>query len=321
MQRRTVFANCALALSLSSSLAHGQDASESTQLEEVVVTAQRREQNLQSVPISVAAITAQSLQAMGISGTNDLAVAVPGLELGQQNIAIAPFIRGIGNRSTAPGEEAAVALYIDGVYMPTLSAGLFELENVERVEVLKGPQGTLFGRNATAGVIQVVTRDPSEQFQADVHAGYGNYETVDSGLYATGAIASNVRADVSLYYTEQFDGWGENLNTGNDVFKGYDYAARSKWIIDLSDDTELRVSADYGKAKPNTPPAYRPLPGRILTSGVPAFAGSTPYFGFYDVSETRDVYATTSQWGSNIQLRHSFNAVDLVSITSVVSLK
>lgn len=297
-------------------VSNGADASGSRGVEEVVVTAQRREQRSQDVPISVTALTADSMQAMGISGTNDLAMSVPGLELGRQNIAIAPFIRGIGNKSTAPGEEAAVALYIDGVYMPTLTAGLFELENVERVEVLKGPQGTLFGRNATAGVIQVITRDPQEKFSADMHAGYANYDTFNAGLYATTSIAPRVRTDISLYGSEQSEGWGKNLNTGNDVFLGYEYSARSKWIVDLSESTELKLSFDYGKAKPNTPPAYHPLPGRILTSGVPSFAGSTPYFDFYDVSETRDVYATTRQWGSNAQLRHSFDAFDFVSITS-----
>ncbi len=200
--------------------------------------------------------------------------------------------------------------------MPTLTAGLMSFVDVERVEVLKGPQGTLFGRNATAGVIQIITRDPKDSLEADLKAGWGNYDTYEAGVYLAGGLAPGVRASISGYSTRQSDGWGTNLTTGNDVFKGYERSLRTKWIIDAGDNTEIRIGADYAKSRPNTPPAYRPLPGRILTTGTPFFGPGATYHGFYNVSENRDVSVTTEQWGANLQIRHGFEVFELVSITS-----
>lgn len=292
------------------------DAAGDDGVKDIVVTAQRRSQRLQDVPIAVSAITAGDLTASGVSSTNDLSSAVPGLELGRQNGAIAPFIRGIGIRSTAPGEESAVPLYIDGVYMPTLSAGLLALDNVERVEVLKGPQGTLFGRNATAGVIQIITKDPTDSLAMDAKFSYANYETVEGSVYLAGPIAPGIRADIAGYASHQGQGWGKNIATGNDVFLGSEYSLRSKWIFDLGANTELRLAADYAHVTPNTPPAYHPLPGKILTIGAGAYTPTTGYLGFYTVNENRDVRVVSEQWGANAQLRHSFGTIDLVSITS-----
>lgn len=283
---------------------------------DIVVTAQRREQKLQDVPIAVSVITADSMRASGISGTNDLSFAVPGLELGRQNGAIAPFIRGIGIRSTAPGEESAVPLYVDGVYMPTLSAGLLSLENVERIEVLKGPQGTLFGRNATAGVIQIITKEPKDTPQVDARLGYGNFDTVEGSIYAAGPISSGIRADITTYASHQNKGWGINRKTGNDVFRGSEYSTRTKWVFDLGEETELKLAADYSRVKPNTPPAYSPIKGKVLTTGSGAYAFTTGYDGFYNVNENRDVRVISKQWGANAQLRHSFGGIDFLSITS-----
>lgn len=296
--------------------AKAQDSAEAGGISDIVVTAQRREQKLQDVPIAVAAISAETMRSSGVSGTNDLSFAVPGLELGRQNGAIAPFIRGIGIRSTAPGEESAVPLYIDGVYMPTLSAGLLSLENVARIEILKGPQGTLFGRNATAGVIQIITQDPKDSLGLNARVGYGNYDTVEGSAYFTGPITTNIRADLAAYVSHQGDGWGRNIATGNDVFKGYEYSVRTKWVFDLGSTTELKIAADYAKIKPNTPPAYHPLKGRVLTTGTGAFPVTTGYLGFYNVNENRDVQTMVEQWGANAQLRQSLGGVDLLSITS-----
>ena len=306
----------AVVVVMSFGAARAQDSANTGGITDIVVTAQRREQKLQDVPIAVSAITAESLATSGVSGTNDLSSAVPGLELGRQNGAIAPFIRGIGIRSTAPGEESAVPLYVDGVYMPTLSAGLLSLENVERVEVLKGPQGTLFGRNATAGVIQIITRDPKDTVGLRARVGYGNYDTAEGSFYLTGPIAPGIRADITAFGSHQGDGWGRNLATGNDVFKGYEYSVRSKWVFDLGDTTELKLAADYAKVRPNTPPAYNAIKGRVLTTGVGTFPVSTGYNGFYNVNENRDVRTVAEQWGANAQLRQGLGAVDLVSITS-----
>ncbi|RYD77433.1 MAG: TonB-dependent receptor, partial [Verrucomicrobiaceae bacterium] len=290
-------------------------------LGDIVVTAQRREERLQDVPISISALTSETLESSGVTGTEDLMFAVPGLEIARQNGAIAPFIRGIGNRSTSVGEESPVPLYVDGVYISKLAAGLMSFEGIERVEVLKGPQGTLFGRNAAAGVIQIFTRDPGEVTKFDAKFGYGNYDTVEASAYLGGALADGVRANISAYNTYQGDGWGKNLTTGRDVYKGYEHAFRGKIIFDLGPDTELRVAADYSKSQTASAPSYRPLPGRVTTTGntgnpATRFTPVAFYNGFYNVQLNLDTSVTTRQWGTSAQLKHDFGPVQFVSISS-----
>jgi iron complex outermembrane receptor protein len=117
-----------------------------------------------------------------------------------------PFIRGIGTTTGAVGNESSVATYVDGVYIGSINASLFELNNIDHIEVLKGPQGTLFGRNATGGVIQIITRDPSFASSADVHVGYGNYDTTDGSFYGTTRLGETVAADLAAYGKNQANG-------------------------------------------------------------------------------------------------------------------
>lgn len=275
---------------------------------EIVVVAQRRAEPLQDVPISITAVTAEDMQVAGVSSTISLQNAVPGLSMSVQQTSISPFIRGIGNRNTSPGDESAAALYVDGVYTSSLAASVFSLANVERIEVLKGPQGTLFGRNAAAGVIQIITREPSQTPAAEMSVTYGNYDTVVGQFYGTTGITENLSADVSVYGMNQADGWGTNVHTGNDAFKGEEKAVRSKWQLDLGD-TQITLSGDYDRNEPIQQPYFRPQEGGLMLDG-------TGYLGFYNVNSTVDVRGVTEQWGSNLQIRHDFAAARLVSITS-----
>jgi iron complex outermembrane receptor protein len=144
-------------------------ADSSSSLQEIIVTAQRRGENLQSVPLTVTSISGQDAQRMGVTDTSSLTAAVPGLDFSRQANAATPFIRGVGATSSLIGNEASVATYVDGVYISAPQAALFTLNNIAHIEVDKGPQGTLFGRNATGGVVQVNTRDPSQDTQVDAH--------------------------------------------------------------------------------------------------------------------------------------------------------
>src|SRR3546814_14153828 len=114
---------------------------------DIVVTAQRREQRLQDVPITISAITSAQAAAAGVTGTSSLQFAVPGLIINRQANNAAPYIRGIGTSNSNPSSENSVAIYIDGVYQPAPFGNFFEFNNIERIEVLKGTQGTLFGRS------------------------------------------------------------------------------------------------------------------------------------------------------------------------------
>lgn len=164
----------------------GDDASDGG-LGEIVVTAQKRSENLQKVPIAITAVDGDALQSSGVTDTRDLVAVVPGLQVRTTTGSFQPAIRGIGTSSSVV--ENPVSLYIDGVYYPQQREGLRELNDVEQVAVLKGPQGTLFGRNATGGVIQITTRRPSHEFQGTFGASIDNYALFRSNVYLTGGSA------------------------------------------------------------------------------------------------------------------------------------
>ena len=147
-------------------------------LEEIVVTAQRRAESVQDVPIAINAFTDEQLKAVGIDSTLDLQLKVPGLHLeplAGQGLA---YLRGVGTDTLTPGLEPTTAVHIDGVYLPRLSSIISDFYDAERVEVIKGPQGTLFGRNATGGVIHFVSRKPQDEAGGYLDVSGGNHATV-----------------------------------------------------------------------------------------------------------------------------------------------
>src|ERR1700730_4702770 len=222
----------------------------SDQIEEIVVTAQKREQSLQRIPISVTAVTGDSLQARVLTDASSFAETTSGLQLGQGTAGVVvPFLRGVGTSATNLGAESSVAVYADGVYFSRLPAGFFSLNNVERVEVLKGPQGTLFGRNSSAGVIQIITKDPSHTPMVKGSVSYGDYNTVDASAYATTGLGDEAAADVSLSFRNQGDGYGRNITTGSRANYNDDVTVRSKLIIESQDATRITLAGYYANSK------------------------------------------------------------------------
>jgi iron complex outermembrane recepter protein len=279
-------------------------------IQEVIVTAQRRGENLQSVPLTVSAITADDAARMGITDTTSLTSAVPGLDFSRQANAATPFIRGVGATSSLIGNEASVATYVDGVYISAPQAALFSLNNIAQIEVLKGPQGTLFGRNATGGVLQVITRDPSQNTRVDVQAGYGNYRTSTESFYATTGITPDLAADIAFYDYNQGKGWGINVSTGGDAFKEKDYAGRTKWLWTPGSTTKITFSADFGVSQGEQGIGLSPLPGTVGLDGV------TSNSGFYNTAvDPNDQYKTT-QYGGSIKIEQDLGWSRLMSITA-----
>ncbi len=169
--------------------AMAQSADENAGLQEIIVTAQKREQSVQDVPIAVTAVTQETLQANRIFSVNDLSSIAPGVTVRPSagGVGLPAFtIRGQFSFGTVAGSDKQVSIYLDGVYISSPRGSIFDLPDVERLEVLRGPQGTLFGRNATAGAISVTTRDPSGEAGAKISGSYGNYD------------AYRVRASVDL---------------------------------------------------------------------------------------------------------------------------
>lgn len=277
---------------------------------EIVVTATRREEALQDVPIAVTALTADNLANARISGTADLMQQVPNLNITAAIGTPKIFIRGIGAVAQNPGQEPSVATYVDGVYQSSPFTASMEFASVQRIEVIKGPQGTLFGRNATGGLVNVVTRDPSNQPEGSLTLSYGNFDTIKGIGYITTGLAENVAIDLSALYQKQGDGFGRNNVTGRDKRGQEDLALRSKLLIQPSDRTRIRITGDYSTYKGSAGNDLALLPGSI---GVGGFAKTS---GFYDIDADTDPKNFTRNWQVAGHVTQEFDPFDVVSITS-----
>src|SRR3546814_37285 len=242
---------------------------------EIIVTAQRRSERLRDVPISITAVTAEKAELAGVIDVTTLSALVPNMTMMVSVSGFTPSIRGIGAVGTgsAPHEEQPVATYVDGVYIAAPSAAAtFGFNNIQRIEVLKGPQGTLFGRNATGGVIQVVTLEPQQEFGGKVSVGYGNYNTYEGKGYITGGLANGIAADLSVSYENRGDGFGRNFTTGLPTFTKDEVAVRGSILIPPTDSTHIRLAADYSNLDFNGPEFQQPK-GTIGVDSVPTSTG------------------------------------------------
>jgi iron complex outermembrane receptor protein len=287
--------------------------SEGAQLEEIVVTAQKRAENVQNVPISVSTISAAQLAQAGVEELTDLRVVVPGLQVVNANGILNTSLRGIGSNAVAPGFENPVAIYVDGVYYASAVANYLNLANIAQVDVLKGPQGTLFGRNATGGLMQITTRTPAQKTELDASLSYGNYDTSAATFYLGGGIAPHLAADFSVYASRQGDGWGHNLSTGGTVYtQDYNITARSKWIFDPTEDTKFTLIGDYSSSSDtlNVPTVQ---PGTI--SGFTPQLGVTPDRG-YDVADDAPAFKKGFSAGGSLLAQQNVGSVALSSTTA-----
>jgi iron complex outermembrane receptor protein len=182
------------------------------QVDEIVVTAQRRAEKLQDVPATVAVVTADSLQQSGVSRFQDLGRAVPGVMIGQLGVVTQPSIRGVTSVASTIGGENNVGVYIDGFYQADQYAVNQDFANLENVQVLKGPQGTLYGRNATAGAIIITTLDPGDAFSGNVKASYGERnDTRLQGAVSVPIVAGKLSLGIAGYYRTD-DGYIKDIN-------------------------------------------------------------------------------------------------------------
>src|SRR5882724_584807 len=266
-------AGCSLGILCCSASAEAQNlpsfarqSTDASDIPEIIVTAQRRNENLQDVPIAVSAVSAAQLEIQGITSTLDIGRAVPSLIVTQTFGYVLPRIRGVGNSVVGAGYESGVATYIDGVYLAAAPAGLLSLNNIAQIEVLKGPQGTLFGRNATGGLVSIITREPSSTPGGTIEFSYGDYRTATTDLYLTGGLGSAVAADFAGHIGTQGQGYGINRFNGRDVNRtDNDTALRSSLLVTPSEDTRIRLTLDYEQNKGSVYGAVRLAPGTSTT--------------------------------------------------------
>ena len=214
-------------------------------LEEVLVTVQKRADRLLDVPISVSSITAEELEQGAVVGLFDLSTIMPGVRIDHYGAYAQPTVRGIGTQDVqGPGANANVAIYVDGYYLPSQAGNIFEFANVSRVEVLKGPQGTLFGQNATGGAIVITTPDPSFESTGLLSVGAGSFEDQHAKFYGSTGIGDRVAVDLSVYYRES-DSYFDNISTGEPTAPIENTAVRSKVLFQPSDATKFVLTLEY----------------------------------------------------------------------------
>lgn len=287
-------------------------ASDSRELEDIVVTAQRREQNLQKVPISVAVASSARLQAAGIADVQSLKVVMPGVEVQSNQGSALPIIRGVGTKGTGGGIETPIAVYVDDVYYAAANANIFSFNNIAQVEVLKGPQGTLFGRNATGGLIHIRTKDPQQDFSGQVNVSYGNYQTFTGNAYVTGGLTPDIAMDFAIIGVAMGDGYGENLFNGKDVYKvSHEVGVRSKILADLDEDTRVRLIFDYSDSKSSMAAQRLDMGATAPAPFGPAYGGSA-----WDTNLDAQPYIKSRNGGVSARIDHDFAAVRVSSITA-----
>lgn len=286
------------------------DANSENGLGEIIVTAQRRSENLQKVPIAITAVSSEQLATSGVKSTQDLQIAVPGLQLLSIGGALTPRLRGVGSGTTGPGLEGAVAVYVDDIYFASGADVAMDLADVEQISVLKGPQGTLFGRNSTGGVIQIRTREPSKDFRLNLATSFDNYETWRSDGYVSGGLTDSLSAGLSVAYITQGQGWGKNLASGRDTYKiDHSISVRGKVKWQPSDRTTIWASADFSDRRGNQALNFRPFPG--YNGIIPAPQTDRPW----DTNNYRDSFIDYQGGGASLKISQELGFADLVSIT------
>jgi iron complex outermembrane receptor protein len=211
---------------------------------DIIVTAQRRSESIQRVPATITAFTGAMLEAEGVQNTADLQLRTPGFIMSSNVVFGQPFLRGVGNATLTIGSDSSVATYVDGVYLTRPMSSFQEFLDVDRVEVLKGPQGTLYGRNATGGVINIITEDPTDHFYGRAEATVGNYGTRRFSATLSGPLAgpgltgrlSVMKGDSDGYVRNLFD--NSRLETENTI------GARAKLQAKPADNFTLTLAGD-----------------------------------------------------------------------------
>jgi len=286
--------------------------------EEIVVTATKREQTLQEVPVAVSVTSADTIEKAQILDILDLQTVVPSLRVTQlQSSGNTNFvIRGFGNGANNPGIEPSVGVFIDGVYRSRSAAAVSDLPNLERVEVLRGPQSTLFGKNASAGVISVITALPDEEFGGSAQLVVGNYgQTVLRGSIS-GPLSDNTGFSLSAGVNQR-DGFSTNLTDGSDYNERSRWNVRGQLLLTPQDNFSLRFIADYDEIDEAccglsnllsgpTEGAIRFVGGDLVVEDV--FSRSN----FFNFSPTNEIENS----GVSLQADYDFENSTLTSITS-----
>ena len=292
---------------------------------DIIVTASKRSQTLQDTPVAVSVTSAAQLEESQIRDLIDLQTAVPSLRVSQlQSSANTNFIiRGFGNGANNAGTEPSVGVFIDGVYRSRSAAQIGDLPNVERIEVLRGPQSTLFGKNASAGVISIVTQKPQFDFGGSVEATYGNFNAVTVKGDVTGPLSETIAFSIGGSYNRR-DGYAQDLKLDTDVNDRNRYGVRGQLLFEPSDALSIRLIGDYDKIDENCCIAGNVIAGPTVAitnalAGGPSVDANNPFsFNVYNnFLSTNEI----ENYGGSGQIDYDLGNLALTSITAYRKVK
>lgn len=291
-------------------------------IEEIVVTSTKRATTLQDTPVAVSVTSADTIKEAQILDLNDLQSVVPTLRISQlQSSTNVNFsIRGFGNGANNSGIEPSVGVFIDGVYRSRSAGAISDLPNLERIEVLSGPQSTLFGKNASAGVISVVTQKPSGESGGNFSATLGSFDQIAVKGYYEGAFSDTAAFSIAASHNER-DGFSTNLVTGNGINSRDRQSVRGQLLLTPNDTTELRFIADYDTLDEDCCAVVNLVSGPA-SNGI-RFAGGNlidndpealDFFANIDPNNEQD------NAGISLQIDKEFDTFQLTSITALRDL-
>ena len=315
--------------------AGGETGQPEQQMGEIIVTATRRAEALSDVPLAISAVTAETLENTGANDIRQLNQVAPSLLVSSTGSEAngSARIRGVGTVGDNPGLESSVAVFIDGVYRSRSGIGLNELGEIERVEVLRGPQGTLFGRNASAGLIHIISKRPAFTFGANGELTYGNYDFMRASASVTGPLTQSIAARLDGVFVKR-DGFLRDVNNDTDVNDRDRYFVRGQLLFEPSNALSFRLIGDYTKRDEKccgaayVGPAFNPLIGGLndpaqnnivrvlLALGENPAAFNNPFSRDIYVTPGRSFAGETEDKGVSLEANWELGAATLTSITA-----
>lgn len=287
-------------------------ADDDQRIKEIVVTAQKVSSTLMETPAAVSAFDSEQLESAVIRDINDISMLEPNLIISQELVSKV-FLRGVGTENLTSGGDPGVALHVDGVYVARTSAANFDLYDIERVEVLKGPQGTLYGRNATGGAINIISRAPTNDFGGDARVEFGNYDHIRVGGTLNLPLVDNkLLGRINVVHSRR-DGYTKNYTTGVPLDDEDLDAARLRLRYLPTDALAIDVTADYSDSD------NRQAPFKIMEEALSIF--ELPPFDGYDPADRRHVAHDVEdvmdqrQKGVAVEVNWDLGAASLTSVT------
>lgn len=290
------------------------------QVDVITVTAQKREQTLQEVPVAVAVVTGEAVEMAQVRDARDLQFLVPSLEVGQAASSTNQTftIRSLGTDTFNPGLEASVGVFVDGVFMARQGAAINDFLSLERIEVLRGPQSTLFGRNTPAGVISFVSKAPEFEFGGQGEITFGNFEGRILRATVTGPLVEDRLAFRIDGNRNTRGGFIDNLTDGRELNDRDRWSTRAQLQWEVSDNTQVRFIADYSEIDEQccAAPFFFYAPASL--GAIPALGGTLlpPDPWNYQIAIDNPVFTRNRNSGVSAQIDHQFDGFTFTSITA-----